>query len=83
MGILSWILLGLIVGALAKWIMPGKDSGGIFMTMLLGIVGAFVGGALSSFLGFGSFTGWNIKSLAVAIIGAIIVLAAWRQLKKK
>ena len=63
--------------------MPGKDSGGIFMTMLLGIVGAFVGGALSSFLGFGSFTGWNIKSLAVAIIGAIIVLAAWRQLKKK
>lgn len=53
------------------------------MTMLLGIVGAFVGGALSSFLGFGSFTGWNIKSLAVAIIGAIIVLAAWRQLKKK
>lgn len=49
MGILSWILLGLIVGALAKWIMPGKDSGGIFMTMLLGIVGAFVGGALTRF----------------------------------
>ena len=83
MGILSWILLGLIVGALAKWIMPGKDSGGIFMTMLLGIVGAFVGGAISSVLGLGSFTGWNVKSLLFAVVGAIVVMAVWRQLKKK
>ena len=83
MGILSWILLGLVVGALAKWIMPGKDSGGIFMTMLLGIVGAFVGGAISSVLGLGSFTGWNVKSLLFAVVGAIVVMAVWRQLKKK
>ncbi len=44
MGILSWAIFGLIAGALAKWIMPGKDPGGIFITMLLGIAGALVGG---------------------------------------
>ena len=83
MGILSWILLGLIVGALAKWIMPGKDSGGIFMTMLLGIVGAFVGGAISSVLGLGSFRGGDVKSLLFAVVGSIVVMVVWRQLKKK
>ena len=83
MGILSWILLGLIVGALAKWIMPGKDSGGIFMTMLLGIVGAFVGGAISSVLGLGSFRGWDVKSLLFAVVGSIVAMVVWRQLKKK
>lgn len=82
MGILSWILLGLIAGALAKYIMPGKDSGGFIVTTLLGIAGAFVGGAISSFLGIGSFTGWNIKSMVIAVIGAVLVLAIWRKVKK-
>ena len=82
MGILSWIILGLIAGALAKYIMPGKDSGGFIVTTLLGIAGAFVGGAISSFLGIGSFTGWNIKSMAIAVIGAVLVLAIWRKVKK-
>ncbi|GAK51847.1 transglycosylase associated protein [Candidatus Moduliflexus flocculans] len=82
MGILSWILLGLIAGALAKYIMPGKDSGGFIVTTLLGIAGAFVGGAISSFLGIGSFTGWNIKSMVIAVIGAVLVLAIWRKIKK-
>ncbi len=82
MGILSWILLGLIAGALAKYIMPGKDSGGFIVTTLLGIAGAFVGGAISSFLGIGSFTGWNIKSMLIAVIGAVLVLAIWRKVKK-
>ena len=53
MGIFSWILLGLIAGALAKFIMPGKDPGGIFVTILIGIVGAIVGGFLGSFIGLG------------------------------
>lgn len=48
MGILSWIIFGLIAGILAKWIMPGKDGGGFFMTILLGIVGAVVGGWIST-----------------------------------
>ncbi len=50
MGILSWIIFGLIAGILAKWIMPGKDGGGFFMTILLGIVGAVVGGSISALL---------------------------------
>ena len=82
MGIISWIILGLVVGVLAKFIMPGKDSGGIITTIILGIVGAFLGGAISSFLGFGSFSGWDIKSLLIATGGAIIALAIWRKIKK-
>ena len=52
MGILTWIILGLIVGALAKWIMPGDDPGGIFITILIGIAGALLGGFLSTALGY-------------------------------
>ena len=53
MGILSWILLGLIAGALAKFIMPGRDPGGLIVTILIGIAGAIVGGFLGSFIGLG------------------------------
>ena len=80
MGILSWILMGLLVGALAKWIMPGDDPGGLFMTMLLGIAGAFVGGFLGSLLGLGSFTGFNIGSIVLATGGALILLWGHRRL---
>ncbi len=74
MGILSWIIFGLIAGILAKWIMPGKDGGGFFMTIILGIVGAVVGGWISTFFGFGKVDGFNFGSFAVAVIGAIVVL---------
>ena len=60
MGILSWIVLGLVVGILAKWIMPGPDSGGMVMTILLGVAGAFVGGWLGTQLGFGSVLGLRL-----------------------
>ena len=82
MGILTWIILGGIVGAIAKLIMPGKDPGGIIMTILLGIAGAFVGGYISTLLGFGSVTGFNIVSLAIAVVGALILLALYRMIKK-
>lgn len=82
MGILSWIVLGLIVGVLAKWIMPGKDPGGIIITILLGIAGAFVGGFIGSVLGFGSITGFNVVSLVLAVAGALIILFIYRQIKK-
>ncbi len=62
MGILSWIILGLIVGIIAKFIMPGKDPGGIIVTILLGIAGAFVGGFIGSRLGLGTVTGFNLGS---------------------
>jgi uncharacterized membrane protein YeaQ/YmgE (transglycosylase-associated protein family) len=81
MGILSWILMGLIVGALAKWIMPGRDPGGIIITILLGIAGAFVGGFIGSALGLGSVTGFNIGSLALAVGGALLLLWGHRQLR--
>ena len=71
MGIFSWIILGLIVGILAKFIMPGKDPGGIFITIVLGIAGAFVGGFIGSAFGFGSVTGFDIRSLFLAVGGAI------------
>ncbi len=70
MGILSWIIFGLIAGILAKWIMPGKDGGGFFMTILLGIVGAVVGGWISTLFGFGKVDGFNFGSFVVAVIGA-------------
>ncbi len=81
MGILSWILLGLVVGALAKWIMPGKDPGGLIVTILIGIAGAAVGGYLGSMLGLGTVTGFNLGSLAVATGGALLLLFAYRKLK--
>ncbi len=60
MGILSWIVMGLIVGVLAKFIMPGKDPGGLIITILIGIAGAFVGGFIGSRLGLGTVTGFNV-----------------------
>ena len=82
MGILSWIVLGLIVGALAKWIMPGKDPGGIIITICLGIAGSFVGGFIGSLLGLGAVRGFNIMSLLLATGGAVILLALYRKLKR-
>ena len=83
MGILSWIIMGLIVGALAKFIMPGKDPGGIIVTILIGIAGAFLGGFIGSFLGLGSVTGFNVTSFLLAIGGAIILLILYRLIFKK
>lgn len=83
MGILSWIVLGLIAGALAKFIMPGDDPGGIFITILIGIVGAVVGGFISTALGFGAVSGINIASILIAILGSIVLLIAYRALKRR
>jgi uncharacterized membrane protein YeaQ/YmgE (transglycosylase-associated protein family) len=78
MGIIAWIVVGLIAGALAKLIMPGDDPGGIIVTILLGIVGAFVGGFVVNLLGGAGVTGFNLWSIVVATIGAIILLAIYR-----
>lgn len=82
MGILSWIIMGLIVGVLAKLIMPGKDPGGLILTILIGIGGAFVGGFIGSYLGFGTVTGFNTVSLLLAIGGAILLLILYRIIKR-
>jgi uncharacterized membrane protein YeaQ/YmgE (transglycosylase-associated protein family) len=78
MGILTWIIVGLIAGALGKLIMPGDDPGGFIVTIILGIVGAFVGGFVFSLFGAGGVTGFNLGSILVATVGAIIVLAIYR-----
>ena len=80
MGILSWIVLGLVVGIVAKWIMPGDDPGGIVITILLGIAGAFVGGFLGSLVGLGSFSGFDVRSLALAVGGALLLLWGRRKM---
>ncbi|MDB6059953.1 MAG: putative transglycosylase associated protein [Verrucomicrobiaceae bacterium] len=83
MGFFSWVILGLIAGALGKLLMPGKQGGGWIVTILLGIVGAFVGGWLGTLVGFGSITGVNLASIATAAIGAFIVLFIYGLVSKK
>ena len=83
MGILTWIVLGLLAGALAKWIMPGKDLGGVFVTILIGMAGAVIGGFIASAIGLGTVTGFNIGSLVIALGGSLLLLFIFRQIKKK
>ena len=82
MGILAWIVFGLIAGVLAKLIMPGKDPGGFIVTILLGIAGAVVGGLVATQLGFGTVTGFDIRSFVIAVLGALGLLAAYRAVKR-
>jgi uncharacterized membrane protein YeaQ/YmgE (transglycosylase-associated protein family) len=74
--IIGWIIIGLIAGALAKFVMPGDDPGGFIITILLGIAGAIVGGFLASLIGIGG--GGTIWTIIIATIGAIILLAIYR-----
>ncbi len=82
MGILSWIVFGLIAGAIAKLLMPGKDPGGFFITIALGVAGALVGGFIATALGFGQVDGFNIGSLFIAILGAVILLIIYRFMRR-
>jgi uncharacterized membrane protein YeaQ/YmgE (transglycosylase-associated protein family) len=82
MGIITWILLGLVAGAIAKFLMPGRDPGGTLITILLGIFGAFVGGWVGTILGFGRVDGFDLRGLFISVIGAILVLIAHRMIAK-
>ncbi|EHQ05149.1 MAG: GlsB/YeaQ/YmgE family stress response membrane protein [Leptonema illini] len=82
MGFFAWIIMGLLAGIVAKLLMPGKDPGGWIITILLGIAGAFVGGYIGSLLGFGGLTGFSLKSFLLAVGGAVILLFAYRLIKK-
>lgn len=78
---LVWIIFGLIAGAIAKFIMPGKDPGGFIITILIGIAGALLGGFIgSSLLGVG-VDGFNISSFLVAIAGSLLLLFGYRMVK--
>ena len=79
MGIISWIVFGLVAGVIAKLLMPGRDPGGCIITMLLGVAGAFVGGFVCELLtGRPQVIRSDLGSLVVAVIGAIIVLLIYR-----
>ncbi|EFO4689331.1 GlsB/YeaQ/YmgE family stress response membrane protein [Shigella dysenteriae] len=83
MGIIAWIIFGLIAGIIAKLIMPGRDGGGFSLTCILGIVGAVVGGWLATMFGIGgSISGFNLHSFLVAVVGAILVLGIFRLLRR-
>jgi uncharacterized membrane protein YeaQ/YmgE (transglycosylase-associated protein family) len=89
--VIGWIVLGLIAGAIAKAIMPGKDPGGIFITILLGVIGSVLGGFLGrALLGYGRVDSAGdvsepgfLMSLVLAVIGAIVLLAIYRLIKGK
>ncbi|HVG42217.1 MAG TPA: GlsB/YeaQ/YmgE family stress response membrane protein, partial [Chitinophagaceae bacterium] len=75
MGILSWILLGLVAGAIAKALHPGRDPQGCIVTMIIGIIGAVLGGFIATrLLGWGNINGFNLYSLLVAVGGAVLAL---------
>ena len=79
MGILAWILVGLAAGLLARIAMPGPDPGGIILTIVIGIVGALIGGfVVNRLLGGPDVTGFNLPSILVATLGSIILLALYR-----
>jgi uncharacterized membrane protein YeaQ/YmgE (transglycosylase-associated protein family) len=81
MNLLAWIVLGLLAGAIAKAIYPGSQGGGILATMVLGVVGAFVGGTLFTLLSTGTLAlaapGFSIAGVFVAVLGAIIAIFIW------
>ncbi|MEO8563845.1 MAG: GlsB/YeaQ/YmgE family stress response membrane protein [bacterium] len=78
MGILAWIVLGLIAGAIAKALMPGKDPGGIIVTMLIGIVGAFIGGFVGNTITGSGLNGFSLWSIVLAVVGAMLLLWIYR-----
>jgi uncharacterized membrane protein YeaQ/YmgE (transglycosylase-associated protein family) len=81
MDLLSWLLFGLLAGATAKLIMPGKDPGGCLVTIAIGITGSVIGGALGEYVfGYRRVQGFNLRSLGIAILGSIVLLALYRLL---
>lgn len=82
MGILAWIVFGLIAGALARLVMPGRDPGGFVVTAVLGILGAVIGGWVGTQLGWGTVRGFDLRSLGIAMLGAVILLALLRLLRR-
>jgi uncharacterized membrane protein YeaQ/YmgE (transglycosylase-associated protein family) len=81
--ILTWIILGLVAGLIAKFVMPGNDPGGLIVTVIVGIAGAVIGGFVASAIGFGAVSGVNLRSVIIAAIGAFALLFALRMLKRR
>ncbi len=83
MGILYWILLGLVVGALAKLLVPGKGPGGIIVTIIIGVLGALLGGWIGTKLGLGSVQGFDLTSILLATGGSVLLIILYNLIRKK
>lgn len=81
MGILSWIVFGALAGFVAKLLMPGKDPGGFVVTVVLGIVGAMIGGFVGQTLGIGDVSGFDLTSFGLAVLGTLVLLVGYRIVK--
>lgn len=87
MNLIAWVVLGLLAGAIAKAIYPGYQGGGILSTILLGIVGAFLGGTLMTLLQTGKLaltaTAFNLPGLFVAVLGALLAIWIWHKVGRR
>lgn len=82
MGFISWIFLGLVAGALAKFLLPGKQPGGIFVTILIGIAGALIGGYLGQAFGWSKVQSFDLWSILLSTSGAVILLLVYGAIQK-
>jgi len=82
MGIIAWIVFGLLAGWVAKMLTPGRDPQGCIITMVIGVLGAVIGGFIGSWLGFGGVTGFNLKSFLIAVVGAVLLLALYHLVRR-
>ena len=83
MGLLSWVVFGLVTGAIARFFVPGSGVYGLVVTAVLGVVGALVGGFIGAQLGIGAIDGFDLRSLAIAVGGSIILLLGSRALGRR
>lgn len=87
MSIIAWVVLGLLAGAIAKAIYPGGQGGGFLSTMILGVVGAFLGGTLHTFLTTGSLqlvnTGLTFPGVFIAVLGAMLAIFIWQSFNRR
>ncbi len=87
MGIIAWVILGLLAGAIAKAIYPGNQGGGLLSTMVLGVVGAFLGGTLHAFIATGSLqlanTGLSLPGVFIAVLGAMLAIFIWQSFNRR
>ncbi len=83
MGLLSWVVFGLVTGAIARFFVPGSGVYGLVVTAVLGVVGALVGGFIGAQLGIGGIDGFDLRSIAVAVGGSIILLLGYRAIGRR